>query len=235
MLSKCSHLTATSFCSGRATSRSSGVQEAWRPVGRARAAELGGGVGGDDQGFSSVELEAFAGLVEGENGVFGGCWCMGFHRTHRRAGVQLVMQALTGAGGQAACRPCVRWRRLGGLVSVRRAGRGAEAQEPGRLRRGGRRPSRSPGGSPATSSGRQGAPATGRRHGRRCATGALDLIADFWCAAGRGYPEAAGSGPAGFPQRRPSTHETVLRPRCRDRKIGSMAWAATKVLVEPAS
>ena len=86
------------------------------------------------------------------------------------------------------------------------------------------------GGSPATSSAR----GTGARAVARAALeGALDLIARLGGGKVEGYPEAAGSVPAGFLFNGAlSTYEKL--GFVRDRKIGKHRWVVTKV-VDPAS
>ena len=78
---------------------------------------------------------------------------------------------------------------------------------------------------------RQGAPA----HGVATAAlaGALDLIADLGGGRVEGYPEDAGSVPAGFLYHGAlSTYESL--GFVRDRKIGKHRWVVAKV-VEPNS
>jgi hypothetical protein len=66
---------------------------------------------------------AFAELVECNNGIFGGCWCMGFHpadddnrcRGDDETGTQVELRAF----GDGARSTRVRWRKLRGVVSVR--------------------------------------------------------------------------------------------------------------------
>ena len=83
---------------------------------------------------------AFAALVEANNGIFGGCWCMGFHP---EGGDKAATAALNREreAGTRSCRDCacsarLRWRRLPRLVSVRAARRAATHQEPRGVRAG---------------------------------------------------------------------------------------------------
>ena len=83
----------------------------------------------------------FAALVEANNGVWGGCWCIGFHPDgfHGREGnreAKRAHAARVGAPGAG-----VRQRRVRGLVPVRVAGRAPQHQELGGVRaRSGRLP-----------------------------------------------------------------------------------------------
>ena len=87
----------------------------------------------------------FARLVERHNGVWGGCWCMGFHaegvgRTKTAAQNRSEKEA-SRPGGPRARRPRVRRRDLRGLVPVRADRRAAAHQAPARVPRRSRRPS----------------------------------------------------------------------------------------------
>jgi hypothetical protein len=115
--------------------------------------------------------DAFAALVERNNGVFGGCWCMGFHPE----------------GGDRKVKPAVRRER--------------------KLER-------------------QGVASAGL-------AGAIELIAGLGGGTVEGYPEDAGSVPAGFLFHGAlSTYERL--GFARDRKIGKHRWVMTRV-VEPRS
>ena len=54
---------------------------------------------------------AFAGLVERNNGVFGGCWCMGFHPEGVNRGTtpalncERKLQRVRGFGNSAVAKP----------------------------------------------------------------------------------------------------------------------------------
>ena len=140
----------------------------------------------------------------------------------------VIPSAQRRAGKEGACGRCVQWRRLSGLVPVQRAGRGAEDQEPGGLRE-----------EPHDLAG----PADrlqllGKGHRRKgvataALAGALDLIARLGGGMVEGYPEDAGSVPAGFLFHGAlATYEKL--GFVRDRKIGKNRWVVTKV-VEPTS
>ena len=75
--------------------------------------------------------DAFAGLVEANNGVFGGCWCMGFHPDDSREPALNRERKLARVRAGRAHAALVRWRRLCELVPVRRkAGAGTLRSRP---------------------------------------------------------------------------------------------------------
>ena len=176
---------------------------------------------------------AFAELVERNNGVFGGCWCMGFHP-----------EGLGGAGGKAAAAvnrerkldrvragaahaalvfdgdDCVGWCQFGApdelpRIKSRAAYEKSQTTVPdwriaccfvGKGRR------------------RQGVATA-------ALAGAVDLIAGLGGGTVEGYPEDAGSVPAGFLFNGAlSTYEKL--GFSKDRKIGKHRWVVTR-LVEP--
>ena len=173
---------------------------------------------------------AFAALVERNNGVFGGCWCMGFHDDTADTEIPKPRtEARSRASRHGARGSRVRRGRLPGLVPVRRTRRGAEDQEPRGIREGPRRRCRT-GGSRAISSAR----GTGarvwpvRRSRARSISLPVSAVGEW-----RGIPEAAGSVPAGFLFNGAlSTYEKL--GFVRDRKIGKHRWVVTRV-VEPTS
>ena len=144
-----------------------------------------------DQAADAGTWEDFASLVEANNGVWGGCWCIGLPprgRRHRPHPGRQPPGQTRATSRRAPCTRCwcmpVRMRRL---VPVRLASRTAEHQEPCRLpqgaadparladrlhlhrqpaprrRRRTRRPSRHPGGDPdQRRRRRRGVPRTGR-------------------------------------------------------------------------
>ncbi|MEI2827589.1 MAG: hypothetical protein V9F04_15255 [Dermatophilaceae bacterium] len=84
----------------------------------------------------------FAELVEANNGVWGGCWCIGFH-PEGLGGTQGGPPAREARAHGRRDRPPgagLRRRPGGGLVPVRQPGRAAEHQEREGLREGARRP-----------------------------------------------------------------------------------------------
>lgn len=50
-------------------------------------------------GFTLSTWDAFAVLVEANGGIFGGCWCMGFHPEKTIAGVERLLSRRTGMQG----------------------------------------------------------------------------------------------------------------------------------------
>jgi GNAT superfamily N-acetyltransferase len=171
---------------------------------------------------------AFAALVERNNGIFGGCWCMGFHdgdsRTdpahnrcvkERRVREGRAHAALVFDGGD-----CVGWCQFGAPGEVPRI-KSRAACERGRT---------------ASPDWRIACCYVGQGHRRRgvataALAGALDLIAGLGGGTVEGYPEDAGSVPAGFLFNGAlSTYEKL--GFTRDRKIGKHRWVVTRV-VEP--
>ena len=138
---------------------------------------------------------AFAALVEYNNGIFGGCWCMGFHpedsRTdpahNRAAKEQRVREGHAHAALVFDGDDCVGWSQFGAPDEVPRI-KNRPAYEKGR----------------ATSPGwRIACCYAGRGHRRQgvataALAGALDLIAGLGGGTVEGYPEDAGSVSAGF-------------------------------------
>jgi len=174
----------------------------------------------------------FAGLVERHNGVWGGCWCMGFHaegvgrgktaaqnRAAKEARVRegRAHAALVFDGGD-----CVGWCQFGAPGEVPRI-KNRAAYEKGRT---------------ASPDWRIACCYAGKGHRRRgvasaALAGALDLIAGLGGGTVEGYPEDAGSVPAGFLFNGAlSTYEKL--GFARDRQIGKHRWVVTKV-VDPRS
>jgi len=173
---------------------------------------------------------AFAELVECNNGIFGGCWCMGFHpkdggtdsapTTKRERKLNRVLSgtahaALVFDGGN-----CVGWCQFGAPDELPRIkSRAAYERERTTL----------PDWRIACCYVGKGH----RRHGVATAAlaGALDLIAGLGGGTVEGYPEDAGSVPAGFLYNGAlSTYDSL--GFIRDRKIGKHRWVVTRV-VEP--
>jgi GNAT superfamily N-acetyltransferase len=173
---------------------------------------------------------AFAALVERNNGVFGGCWCMGFHpedsRTdaarNRAAKKRRVREGQAHAALVFDGDHCVGWCQFGAPDEVPRI-KSRAAYEKGLTT--------SPDWRIACNFVGKGL----RRHGVAGAAlaGALDLIADLGGGRVEGYPEDAGSVPAGFLFNGAlSTYEKL--GFVRDRKIGKHRWVVVKV-IEPNS
>jgi GNAT superfamily N-acetyltransferase len=171
---------------------------------------------------------AFAALVERNNGVFGGCWCMGFHpegvdRTaqgernrewkHDRVRSGTAHAALVFDGED-----CVGWCQFGApdevpLIKNRAAYEKSQTTSP---------------------DWRIACCFVGkghRRHGVATAalSGALQLIAGLGGGTVEGYPEPAGAVPAGFLFNGAlSTYEKL--GFVRDRKIGKHRWVVTQIV-----
>ena len=174
--------------------------------------------------------EAFAALVERNNGVFGGCWCMGFHpeggdRTaaparKRERKLERVREGTAHAALVFDGEDCVGWCQFGAPDEVPRI-KNRAAYEKGR--------SSPPDWRIACNFVGKGR----RRRGVATAAlaGALELIAGLGGGTVEGYPEDAGSVPAGFLFNGAlSTYEQ--QGFVRDRRIGKHRWVLTRT-VEP--
>jgi GNAT superfamily N-acetyltransferase len=173
--------------------------------------------------------EGFAELVEANNGVFGGCWCMGFHSddsrepavnrerklSRVRAGTAHAALVFDGAD-------CVGWCQFGPPAEVPRI-RNRLAYE--------KSLSALPDWRIACTFAGKGH----RRHGVATAalTGALELIAGLGGGRVEGYPEDAAAVPAGFLFNGALSMYEKLG-FVRDRKIGKHRWVVTRI-VEPTS
>ena len=173
---------------------------------------------------------AFAALVERNNGIFGGCWCMGFHpeevggettpipkreRKRERVRAGTAHAALVFDGDD-----CLGWCQFGAPEEVPRIKNRAAYE---------RDQTTSP-------DWRIACCYVGKGHRRQgvfaaALAGALDLIAGLGGGTVEGYPEGADSVPAGFLYHGAlSTYQKL--GFVRDRKIGKHRWVVTRV-VEP--
>jgi hypothetical protein len=173
---------------------------------------------------------AFAALVERNNGVFGGCWCMGFHaegvgkdttpelnreRKLRRVDENTAHAALVFDGDE-----CLGWCQFGEPDELPRIKSRAEYER----------------GLAALPDWRIACCFVGKGHRRQgvfaaALAGALELIGGLGGGIVEGYPEDGGSVPAGFLYNGAlSTYEAL--GFARDRRIGKHRWVVTKV-VEP--
>ena len=170
--------------------------------------------------------DAFARLVEANNGVFGGCWCMGFHPEDSRNDAGLNRErklARVRAGTTHAALvfdgdDCLGWCQFGAPDEVPKVKNRAAYEK-----------------SVTTlPDWRIACNFVGKRHRRQgVATaglaGALDLIAGLGGGKVEGYPEGADSVPAGFLFNGAlATYEKL--GFARDRKIGKHRWVVTKVV-----
>ena len=173
--------------------------------------------------------DAFARLVEANNGVFGGCWCMGFHPDDsREPALNRERKLARVQAGRAHAAPvfdgddCVGWCQFGAPDEVPKI-KNRAAYETSLT---------------TWPDWRIACNFVGKGHRRkRVATaalaGALELIARLGGGNVEGYPEDAGSVPAGFLFNGAlATYEKL--GFVRDRKIGKHRWVVTKV-VEPTS
>jgi GNAT superfamily N-acetyltransferase len=174
--------------------------------------------------------DAFARLVERNDGVFGGCWCIGFHpeggdkgltAAQRRARkLERVREGTTHAALVFEGGDCLGWCQFGVPAELPRI-KSRAAYEKGQS---------------APPDWRIACNFVGKGHRRRgvataALAGALDLIAGLGGGRVEGYPEAAGAVPAGFLFNGAlSTYEQL--GFTRDRMIGKHRWVVTKV-VEP--
>jgi GNAT superfamily N-acetyltransferase len=171
---------------------------------------------------------AFAALVERNNGIFGGCWCMGFHpkgswtdvAQKRDAKEQRVREGKAHAALVFDGEDCVGWCQFGVPGEVPRI-KNRAAYEKGQT---------------TSPDWRIACCYVGKGHRRQgvataALAGALDLIAGLGGGTVEGYPEDTGSVPAGFLYNGAlSTYEKL--GFTRDRKIGKHRWVMTRV-VEP--
>jgi len=176
--------------------------------------------------------DAFAALVERNNGVFGGCWCMGFHgegvgrdttpALNRERKLERVRAGTTHAALVFAGEDCLGWCQFGAPDELPRI-KSRAAYEKGRT---------------SSPDWRIACCFVGKGHRRRgvataALAGAVDLVARQGGGTVEGYPEDAGSVPAGFLFNGAlSTYEQL--GFVRDRKIGKHRWVVTR-LVEPRS
>ena len=173
---------------------------------------------------------AFAALVERNNGIFGGCWCMGFHpegvgkgttpELNRDRKLARVRADTTHAALVFDGDDCLGWCQFGtpaelpGIKSRAAYEKGQTTSPEWRI---------------ACCYVGKGL----RRQGVATAAlaGALDLIAGHGGGTVEGYPEAADAVPAGFLYNGAlSTYEQL--GFTRDRKIGKHRWVVTR-FVEP--
>jgi GNAT superfamily N-acetyltransferase len=175
---------------------------------------------------------AFAALVEANNGVFGGCWCMGFHAegvggettaaTNRERKLERVRAGTTHAALAFDGEDCLGWCQFGAPVELPRIKNRAAYEKSQRT----------------PPDWRIACCYVGKGHRRQgvagaALAGALELIAGLGGGTVEGYPEDAGSVPAGFLYHGAlSTYEQL--GFVRDRKIGKHRWVVTRV-VEPSS
>jgi GNAT superfamily N-acetyltransferase len=172
--------------------------------------------------------DAFAALVEHNNGVFGGCWCMGFHpegvgkettpELNRKRKLERVRAGTAHAALVFDGNDCVGWCQFGAPSEVPKIKSRAAYEK----------------GVTTPPDWRIACNFVGKGHRRQgVATaglkGALDLVAELGGGRVEGYPEDAGSVPAGFLFNGAlSTYEQL--GFVRDRMIGKHRWVVAKVV-----
>ena len=171
---------------------------------------------------------AFADLVERNNGVFGGCWCMGFHpegidRESAEANRDCKHELVRAGRARAALvfdgDDCLGWCQFGPPEELPRIKSRAAYQK-------------SQTGSPPDW--RIACCYVGKGNRRKgvaaaALAGALELIAGLGGGTVEGYPEDAASVPAGFLfNGAVSTYEKL--GFARDRKIGKHRWVMPRVV-----
>jgi GNAT superfamily N-acetyltransferase len=172
--------------------------------------------------------DAFSALVEHNNGVFGGCWCMGFHpegvgkettaELNRTRKLERVRAGTTHAALVFDGDDCVGWCQFGAPTEVPRI-KSRAAYEKGITTL------------PDWRIARNFVGKGHRRQGVATAAleGALELLAALGGGRVEGYPEDAASVPAGFLFNGAlSTYERL--GFARDRKIGKHRWVVTKTI-----
>ena len=172
--------------------------------------------------------DAFAALVDRNNGVFGGCWCMGFHpegvgkettpHQNRERKLERVRAGTAHAALVFDGSDCLGWCQFGAPAEVPRI-KSRAAYEKGVTN---------------LPDWRIACNFVGKGHRRQgVATaglkGALELIGALGGGRVEGYPEDAESVPAGFLFNGAlSTYEAL--GFVRDRKIGKHRWVVSKTV-----
>jgi GNAT superfamily N-acetyltransferase len=172
---------------------------------------------------------AFATLVERNNGIFGGCWCIAFHpeegrgaALHREQKLSRVRAGTAHAALVFDGDDCVGWCQFGAPGEVPRIKSRRDYEK----------------GLTTLPDWRIACNYVGKGHRRQGVAkaglvGAIELIAGLGGGVVEGYPEDADSVPAGFLYNGAlSTYEKL--GFVRDRKIGKHRWVVTKT-VEPKS
>lgn len=188
---------------------------------------------GQVSGFTVSALDestwsAFAALVEANDGIFGGCWCMGFHpeggnkdataASNRKQKLSRVRAGSAHAALVFEDGDCVGWCQFGEPQEVSRIKSRAAYEK----------------GLDTPPDWRIGCCYAGKGHRRQgvfaaALEGALDLIATYGGGEVEGYPEPTGAVPAGFLYNGSlSTYEDLGFKR--DRKIGKHRWVVTKTV-----
>jgi GNAT superfamily N-acetyltransferase len=170
----------------------------------------------------------FADLVERNNGIFGGCWCVGFHPApageeqgldNRARKLERVRAGTTHAALVLDGEQCLGWCQFGRPAELPRIKNRAAYD-------------RTQTGAPPDW--RIACCYVGKGHRRRgvsraALAGALELIAGLGGGRVEGYPESAGAVPAGFLYHGAlSTFEQL--GFTRDRMVGKHRWVVSRVV-----
>ena len=181
--------------------------------------------------LDELTWDAFAALVEHNNGVFGGCWCIGFHpegvdrkaqgavnrrRKHERVCAGTAHAALVFDGEE-----CLGWCQFGSPEEVPRIKNRAAYEKT----------------QTTPPDWRIACCFVGKGHRRQgvagaALAGALELIAELGGGTVEGYPEDAAAVPAGFLFHGALTTYEKLG-FARDRKIGKHRWVVMRVVEPP--
>lgn len=169
--------------------------------------------------------QAFATLVEANNGIFGGCWCMGFHpdgvgvgETKQERKKDLVCSGSAHAALVFEGETCLGWAQFGRPDEVPRIKNRAAYEK----------------GLTTVPDWRIACCYVGKGHRRKGVNetaigGALELIAKLGGGVVEGYPESADAVPAGFLYNGAlSTYESLGFER--DRMIGKHRWVVRKLV-----
>jgi GNAT superfamily N-acetyltransferase len=172
--------------------------------------------------------DAFAALVERNNGVFGGCWCMGFHpegvgkdttfELNRERKLERVRAGTAHAALVFDGDDCLGWCQFGAPSELPRIKSRAAYEK----------------GVTTPPDWRIACNFVGKGHRRQgvataALAGAIELIASLGGGTVEGYPEDGDSVPAGFLFNGAlSSYEQF--GFVRDRKIGKHRWVVTKVV-----
>ncbi len=175
--------------------------------------------------LDGTSWQAFARLVEANNGVFGGCWCMGFHpddsrdpALNRRRKLARVRAGTAHAALVFGGEDCLGWCQFGTPEEVPKIKNRAAYEK----------------GVSTLPNWRIACNFVGKGHRRKgvataALAGALDLIAGLGGGTVEGYPEAVASVPAGFLFNGAlATYEKL--GFVRDRKIGKHRWVVARVV-----
>lgn len=169
--------------------------------------------------------DAFAALVEANGGIFGGCWCMGFHPADedatdakRQRKLDRVRSGTAHAALVFQGDDCVGWCQFGTPDEVPRIKSRREYEKE----------------LVTLPDWRIACCYVGKGHRRQGAAtaalaGALDLIAGMGGGTVEGYPEPADAVPAGFLFNGAlTTYEEA--GFAKDRRIGKHRWVVTKIV-----